>query len=1290
MSQQQHNSNMTNQQQVNNEFQKQNGKNCNQTDTNSKIQNSSNNGQPSSSLLLNAGSLANLEYLNNGQDVNQEESIRDNLKLILSMMVDDVWKNYEGINSQKRVLESRQEQQSNAYTSNQYQNESLKQSNIQQEQRVSIASAKLNRDFIEPLHQSNKNQFVNQNVQNKNQGHQKSQQQQQHQSNHLIIDDISSSDMSDQSMLNPATAAAFSEDKENIQMDQITNIKHQNNGKFVFNYNSNTDYGHLADHQKQQIHVKTKRGLTENIQNNRRHTEQHHYMPSQQYNRLQSESEMILSQFQTPQYKASEIGNPISSPHTDERDSLLLQQRIAKQRLLGMNLLSQENSAKEGTNMKKQQRIQSNNYMTNQVNQKDSTLNLEDLDMNQHHYYHDQTPQNLTSKGDANKMQEIMLKNIWEIENNPIFSSSGGGSINDEKDFTTMNNGVIKQFNKDSFKDSQINQTNNYTKVNFKHIDLQSDDQNSKDFNNQDQDIDNYPLSIGDHQQTDMNNASNYDGPIQIDDDSYYNNDQYSQADAMEDTSANQYITHKKDYNTSSTNQNDLFSESRVPVTSIDGQMPKLDYKTSEGVQTKISKLNLNQATAQQSQPNLLFQFQQNSQYETQVQSNHLVMDQEYLKNIPKTGRDHYTNKAKQNQTQPIKNTLKAINSQNNIYNTTQDSNSLMISSDQPTKLSAEEVIRNYTNANFIPQKQAGDRLHLLCQSRELNPLVSLSVENDDDLHSKNHNSPHKLKGMPQTARVNSQNKLVDSPSKKRKNELLKDSLKYQQLKKQSKRENQNQAPKYVNIQNQQINHTTIETVQHQNNQGSSIERSASRSKTPINARPVTSQGQQKSRNLIQKNHLQQQCLTQANLYKRDDSVFTTNNDSKVNNHSLLQKLATSTENDRRQTISSQPSAKTQAEGRYIVNKLAKVIKAKVGAGGSSSQSRNSQKKQSSTQQNNNYDQFLSTQQFTNDNHQQFVTHLGQVNLDSSNNYIMQKANLNNSSGPIISTSLQSKSSSNTASAINYIPNKGSQTTKYQQFTLSQQRTDSQQSFKSNISHGNQTTMTSQLINHPQSSQNSNKMNKFAMRRFTADATNDEQHQNHHVNSQQNLVKKPQQQNIMNNTQLSSNVLANIGQSNSSKNLNQTQNNLSSQNNLPPHQRSMVHLHQAQGTLSPQQIIRQMKQHQNNSGIGANSSIHNHASDSSQIVTSQGSTGLNLHNAYNLQQQQQLASSNSHSSSLGYGPKQMTLHPQSAQSSKQQLQHHASSNALQNSAASAQAVIYGKLIKKQRKKVDLS
>jgi len=38
-----------------------------------------------------------------------------------------------------------------------------------------------------------------------------------------------------------------------------------------------------------------------------------------------------------------------------------------------------------------------------------------------------------------------------------------------------------------------------------------------------------------------------------------------------------------------------------------------------------------------------------------------------------------------------------------NVYNTTQESNSLAVSSDQPTKLSAEDIIRNYTNANFIP-----------------------------------------------------------------------------------------------------------------------------------------------------------------------------------------------------------------------------------------------------------------------------------------------------------------------------------------------------------------------------------------------------------------------------------------------------------------------------------------------------------------------------------------------------------------------------------------------------------
>ena len=35
-----------------------------------------------------------------------------------------------------------------------------------------------------------------------------------------------------------------------------------------------------------------------------------------------------------------------------------------------------------------------------------------------------------------------MLKNIWEIENNPIFSS--GGSINDEKEFNNIDTAVIQ------------------------------------------------------------------------------------------------------------------------------------------------------------------------------------------------------------------------------------------------------------------------------------------------------------------------------------------------------------------------------------------------------------------------------------------------------------------------------------------------------------------------------------------------------------------------------------------------------------------------------------------------------------------------------------------------------------------------------------------------------------------------------------------------------------------------------------------------------------------------------
>jgi hypothetical protein len=47
---------------------------------------------------------------------------------------------------------------------------------------------------------------------------------------------------------------------------------------------------------------------------------------------------------------------------------------------------------------------------------------------------------------------------------------------------------------------------------------------------------------------------SNYDGPIQIDDDSDYNNDIYSHTEGTEETTTNQYVTLKKDYNTGNSN----------------------------------------------------------------------------------------------------------------------------------------------------------------------------------------------------------------------------------------------------------------------------------------------------------------------------------------------------------------------------------------------------------------------------------------------------------------------------------------------------------------------------------------------------------------------------------------------------------------------------------------------------------------------------------------------------------------------------------------------------------------
>jgi hypothetical protein len=45
------------------------------------------------------------------------------------------------------------------------------------------------------------------------------------------------------------------------------------------------------------------------------------------------------------------------------------------------------------------------------------------------------TPQHINFDNFNSGKADIMLKNIWEIENNPIFSS-GGGSVGDERENT--------------------------------------------------------------------------------------------------------------------------------------------------------------------------------------------------------------------------------------------------------------------------------------------------------------------------------------------------------------------------------------------------------------------------------------------------------------------------------------------------------------------------------------------------------------------------------------------------------------------------------------------------------------------------------------------------------------------------------------------------------------------------------------------------------------------------------------------------------------------------------------
>lgn len=63
-------------------------------------------------------------------------------------------------------------------------------------------------------------------------------------------------------------------------------------------------------------------------------------------------------------------------------------------------------------------------------------------------------------------MQEIMLKNIWEIENNPIFSSGGISMADDKGDdtpvsgYTRLLSGGQNKTNlglaKDDFKESKL------------------------------------------------------------------------------------------------------------------------------------------------------------------------------------------------------------------------------------------------------------------------------------------------------------------------------------------------------------------------------------------------------------------------------------------------------------------------------------------------------------------------------------------------------------------------------------------------------------------------------------------------------------------------------------------------------------------------------------------------------------------------------------------------------------------------------------------------------------------
>ena len=90
-----------------------------------------------------------------------------------------------------------------------------------------------------------------------------------------------------------------------------------------------------------------------------------------------------------------------------------------------MNLLSQENSAKEDRTKRVVQRSNTHNY------KKDVTIELDDIEEIKVEQS-DKTPNqhlDFNFQDQTDKMEERMMQNMWEIENHPIFSS-GGSSTN--------------------------------------------------------------------------------------------------------------------------------------------------------------------------------------------------------------------------------------------------------------------------------------------------------------------------------------------------------------------------------------------------------------------------------------------------------------------------------------------------------------------------------------------------------------------------------------------------------------------------------------------------------------------------------------------------------------------------------------------------------------------------------------------------------------------------------------------------------------------------------------------